>query len=79
MSLESWQGRRELTQRLTRGREPQRPVTGTVTAVTGTLVTVTLGGAPVDLPYLSHYTPAVGDTVVLLWLGTSAAVVIGAY
>jgi len=79
MSLESWRGRRELTQRLARGREAQRPVTGTVTAVDGALVTVTLGGAPVELPYLSHYTPTVGDTVVLLWLGTSAAVVIGAY
>ena len=48
---------------------------GTVTEITGTLVTVTLGGSTITRVHmLASYTPTVGDTVALLRSGATTLV-----
>ena len=46
-------------------------LSGMVTAVSGSLLTVTVDGASQQVPFLGSYTPAVGDTVQLLWRETN--------
>lgn len=51
--------------------------TARVAAATSTRVTITLGGSNVSVPFLSTYTPAVGDTVLVLQTEAGVLVVLG--
>ena len=79
-------GRRALAQRLTTPPPTKDLITGTVAAIdtAARALTVTpYAGAPaaenLTVPYLAHYTPVVGDTVCLAWVGGAALVCLGSY
>lgn len=51
---------------------------GTVAAITGNLITVTLGDAALErVPRLTSYTPTAGDRVVVLITPAHTAIAIG--
>jgi hypothetical protein len=54
-----------------------RRKSGTVTAIVGTKVRVTVDSGSVDLPRLASYTPTVGDVVQIDAMVTGAWLVIG--
>lgn len=84
-------GERRLQQHLTQVRQQQKAPampdipefpTGRVTAITAgastdhlNLVTVRYRGADLKLPYLTHYTPVVGDVVALARIGGNPTII----
>lgn len=49
----------------------------TVSAATSTAVTISLAGAALSAPFLSSYTPTVGDTVLVLQTNAGLLFVLG--
>lgn len=54
-----------------------RRKTGTVTAIVGTKVRVTVDNGPMDLPRLASYIPTVGDVVQIDAMVSGAWLVLG--
>jgi hypothetical protein len=77
--------RRRALARVLATQPPQRhAITATVTTINTTQKVITVsphqGAQPdayLNVPHLAHYTPAAGDTALLLWVGGNALIAIG--